>query len=88
MSAFQKYWKNLRENNPEAYEEKLRVNRERIKNMRKAIYSDPQKHAEHKRRQREKYKLRISKLTKTSERPDAQSDPQRPSGEQQSGLEA
>ena len=68
MSAFQKYWNNLKESNPEAYEEKLRVNRERIKKMRKAIYDDPEKHAAHKQRMREKYKKRMAlkKLTAQS----------------------
>ena len=75
MSAFQKYWKNLKESNPKAYEERLRVNRERIKKMRKAIYDDPEKHAAHKKRQREKYKRKVeaAKLTQQPMRQNAQS---------------
>ena len=87
MSAFQKYWKNLKESNPKAYEERLRVNRERIKKMRKAIYDDPEKHAAHKKRQREKYKRKVeaAKLTQQPMRQISQSGQPDPSAELRSG---
>ena len=55
------YWNDLKTNRPDVYQQKLKSNRERIKRLRQQIYSDPEKHAEHKRLQREKYKLRKMK---------------------------
>ena len=83
MSAFQKYWNNLKENNPEAYEERLKINRERIRKMRKGIYSDPEKHEAYKKRMREKYRQKVSAkiLTKTSKRQTAPEGTQGPSEE-------
>jgi len=66
MSNFQRYWNNLKENKPDIYEDRLRINRERIKKLRKSIYSDPEKHEAHKQRQRELYRKRVeARKTKT-----------------------
>ena len=84
MSAFQKYWKNLKENNPEAYEERLKINRERIQKMRKGIYADPEKHEAYKKRMREKYKQKVSAQKLTRTQPERQIEPsshQAPSAE-------
>ncbi len=59
MSSFQRYWDNLRENKPETYEQKLKINRERIAKLRKSIYEDPELHEQHKKRQRELYRKRV-----------------------------
>ena len=55
-SHFVKYWNTLKTERPDVYEQKLKSNRERIRKLRQAIYDDPERHAEHKRLQRERYK--------------------------------
>ena len=59
-SYFQVYWNNLKTNDTAKYEERLRINRERIQRYRKSIYSDKAKHTEYKQKQREKYKARVA----------------------------
>ena len=63
-TAFQRYWNNLKSTDPEAYKERLRVNRERVQRFRKAIYSDPAKHEAYKKRMREKYKTKVAAAKK------------------------
>ena len=62
-SAFQRYWNNLKSTDPEAYKERLKINRERVQRFRKAIYADPKKHEAYKKRMRERYKARVAKKT-------------------------
>ena len=58
MSAFVEYWRKLKTEKPTIYQEKLKSNRERIRNLRKEIYADKAKHEEYKKRQREAYQRR------------------------------
>ena len=60
MSYFQKYWDNLKANNPEKYAEKLKINRERIRRNRRELYKDKAKHAAYKQKQRERYRQRVA----------------------------
>ena len=65
MTPFQVYWTNLKTNNPEEYKERLRINRERVRKLRAAIYEDPVRHAAYKQKMRARYKLRVAKKLKT-----------------------
>ena len=60
MSAFTRYWADLKQNSPSVYQDKLKQNRERIRRIRKEIYNDPAKHAAYKAKQREAYKARVA----------------------------
>ena len=62
MSNFQKYWQRLKSERPKEYDRKLERNRERIRAMRKSIYSDPEKHKLHKEKQRLRYAAKQSEL--------------------------
>ena len=60
VSYFQKYWQKLKETDPAKYQEKLRVNRERVRSNRRALYKDKAKHDAYKQKQREKYRQRVA----------------------------
>ena len=64
-SDFQKYWERLQTERPEAYQDKLKRNRERIRKMRQDIYADPEKHAAWKKARREQYAARKQKAVKS-----------------------
>ena len=64
-SPFQKYWNKLKSENPTLYEEKLKKNRDRIQEMRKKIYDDPEKHKLHKEKMRLAYARRKNQKEKT-----------------------
>ena len=64
LSNFQIYWRRLKENNPETYQSRLKMNRERLKIIRKNIYDDPEKHKEHLKRERERYRRRNPRVRK------------------------
>jgi hypothetical protein len=57
-TAFQLYWKRLKSDDREKYEEKLSQNRNRVQEIRKLIYADKKLHEEHKKKMREKYAAR------------------------------
>ena len=54
-SRFQTYWKDLKENQPEKYYERLRINRERIQAVRKERYENKEEHKRYLAKQRDKY---------------------------------
>jgi hypothetical protein len=58
LSNFQIYWRRLKKDDPETYQSRLKVNRDRLKNIRKNIYEDPDKHKAHLERERERYRRR------------------------------
>jgi DNA replication initiation complex subunit (GINS family) len=58
LSPFQVYWKSLKESDPAEYQSRLKKNRDRLHTIRKAIYADPDKHAAHLKRERERYARR------------------------------
>ena len=60
VSYFTRYWDNLKANNPAKYQEKLKINRERIRSNRRALYKDKAKHDAYKKLQRERYKIRVA----------------------------
>ena len=61
LSAFQRYWKRLKTEDPEKYEIRLAANRERVKRMRQTIYADKEKHVVYLERQRAKYAAKTTK---------------------------
>ena len=55
LSAFQKYWHNLKEHDPVKYYERLKINRDRVRKIRRVRYSDKDMHEAYKKKQRDKY---------------------------------
>ena len=76
VSYFQKYWNNLKKNNPEKYQEKLKINRERIRRKRRELYKDKAKHAAYKQKQRERYRQLVA-AKKSTVKADASKLPKR-----------
>ena len=64
MSAFQKYWNDLKANKPEKYERRLQLNRDNQKKKRHAIYKDKKLHENFKAENRRKYAERVAKKRK------------------------
>ena len=62
LSKFQIYWRDLKENHPKKYEERLKRNSDRIRAKRHKIYKDPKKHEEFKAKNRIYYKKRRDRL--------------------------
>ena len=60
-SPFQRYWAKLKTERPDVYQQKLKSNRQRIKNLRQTIYSDPVKHEQYKANQRAAYAAKKAK---------------------------
>ena len=55
MTLFQTYWKKLKETRPKEYQDRLKRNRDRLRNIRVKIKEDPEKYESYKARQRELY---------------------------------
>ena len=60
-SPFQKYWNDLKVNNPEKYERRLQLNRDKQRMRRHAIYKDKTLHEKFKAENRRKYAERVAK---------------------------
>jgi hypothetical protein len=68
LSNFQIYWRRLKQDDPQAYESRLKVNRDRLKNIRKQIYENPERHKKHLETERARYRRRRDTvLAKTSD---------------------
>ena len=63
-SAFQKYWENLKNNNPEKYERRLQLNRDKQRTKRHKIYKDKILHENFKAENRRKYAERVARRRK------------------------
>ena len=62
LSAFQIYWRDLKENHHEEYEKRLQRNADRIRKKRHAIYADKEKHEAFKAKNRAYYQKRRDRL--------------------------
>ena len=62
LSAFQIYWRDLKENHPDEYEARLQRNADRIRKKRHAIYADKEKHEAFKAKNREYYEARRARI--------------------------
>ena len=60
-TAFQIYWQRLKDDEPALYQSKLKQNRDRIKQIRAALYADKTKHSAYKQLQRARYATRRAK---------------------------
>ena len=60
LSRFQKYWIDLKVQQPDIYQEKLKRNRERAKAYRQLIRDDPERRAKHNAKRREKYRHKLN----------------------------
>ena len=66
LTRFQKYWIDLKVQNPEAYQRKLKRNRERARDYRKMIRNDPEKRAKHNAKRRERYRQKVNAFESSS----------------------
>ena len=62
LSAFQIYWRDLKENRPDEYERRLKRNSDRIRKKRHEIYKNKEKHEAFKAKNREYYQKRRDRL--------------------------